>query len=681
MHTAPAKATLVCLLAGALFWAGCAAVPLQPAEQPPEWQQRLERVQRQGERLAGHGSAAPDRPDAAARASAAARRELAEAVRSYVEQVLAEFFSERLDHPVRENPLRRQVLADVATGVAATVLRETPEAETWHAEDGDVHAIASVPTEQVHQHAQTRLAALLASQNPFPGSAEQISSEAAAYLRTVSRRQRLNAVLSAPPPEGTAPPRWLQRPRHPEYPAERFLLAVGMGPDAEAAGEDARKQLLTRMNGELAELREELQASPDADALTQNARFVGSGELQFSASELAALRRVDHWRDPVTGTVYVLSALNRETAVLVLEEQLGRTAERAAQLLAAARNQARAGNLWQALTDDLAALQTAREAVSLQMKGLLMAPAGRTAVFRRALAEPLLQDAHLSLEDVLSEISVTAVSGDGQWLAPGRPPTQPFVALVTGGGRAAPLPGVPMRLRLKGTNVELGQATTDTEGLATWSLTGAPTEAGSDGVLLAELDLAALSPQADLSRLPVPSAAFEFMLRSGADTSFVIMARGEPSGEFESALAEVLRQYGLRPVEPDLLLRHLKALDPTSEPSDAEVLDAFAELRDALGEGRFLLIVWGRAESEAGDVVQTEQGELSMARCPFEFRLLDPALPGKDKRLATLSGAGQGASLAGSGEARSRATADALAEVREHMRRCLRERFGAAGAQ
>ncbi len=677
VHTVQARAPLVHLLAGVLVCAGCAAVPLQPPAQPAQWQQRLERVEREGERLAGHGSAAPDREDATEEASLAARRELAETVGSYVREVLAEFFADRLDQPIRDRPLRRQLVADVATAAAAAVLRETTDADTWQADDGAAHAIVSVPAEQVHDHAIARLRSMLASQNPFPGDAEQVSSEAAAYLRAVSRRQRLRAVLSAPPPEGAAPPRWLARARHPEYPAEQFFLVVGMGPDPEAAGEDARALLLARLNGTLGELREELRASAGEDALSRNARFVRSAEVSFASSELATVRGVDHWRDPVSGTVYVLSALNRETAALVVRGQLAESADHATQLLAAARNQAKAGNCREALDDDVAALEAAQRALCLQMKGLVLASADAGNQFREALPEPLVEEARLHLEEVLGRVNVTVVSGDDQWLAPGRPPVQPLVALVTAGPVATPLPGVPVRLRVQSTGAELGQTSTDEEGVATWRLARAPTGVGADGVLLAQLDLAALAPGMDLSDLPVPSASFEFVLRSGANTSFVVMARGDVSAEFEPALEAVLQHYGLRPVEPELLLRHLKALGPTEEPLDAEVLDVFSELRDALGRGHFLLVVWGGAETEIMDRVQTDQGELCIARCAFDFRLLDPDLPGVDKRLATVSGAGQGASLDGPEEAGSRATTDALSTVRDQLRHSLRDRFGA----
>jgi hypothetical protein len=681
---------VACALAalGALWGAGCRAVLPEPAVERPAWVREAEHASGGGRFLAATGSArASSAGSAGVQADRVARRRLAAEAEAHVARVTTAFLNARGEYPSPESPVAAEFSRALQAEVAGRLLRRAEAARTWQAPDGDVHVLYQVPMTRVNAQIAASAASAAGYANPFgqslPQATEQIEEFLAALLEqqlAAASRDEARPAEAQPPARG---PAWLTSGRTGAYPRAQYLSAMGLGADLRSAEQEALGELASRVAASISALARATGA-PDAEGpLAANLRWLDPAALRFETADLTAARVAERWHDPATDTHYALAVLDRTTAALVYRGEIADALARSAERRAAARNHQRAENFAASLTDYVDAVAAARRTVRLQLAALVTAPEENVPELKAIVSEPLLAEAKQGLAALLGSFTLQKTGGDRQWMPPGVAPAEPLAVRLTAGEAAAPLKGVPLRL-LSGHDVPevLAEAETGADGTAEWRLAEPPPSDAERSVLLIEPDLRALSPGADLYRIEVPQAAFDYVLRSRDNSYFVVhvserIADGRllPT-PLADALAEAIKAEGLRLMDDPALLARLPAGEPGMDEPVEQVLGAFAEVRDALGPGRFLLIVLGEIRLELQEKTQTPEGELFIVYCPYEIKVLDGALPGEQKTVLSINGRGKGAYLGNELEAARRARTEAAAEAAAQLVSGLRVKLG-----
>ncbi len=668
------------LLAAALLLGGCAG-PAAPADSAED--RRKQGAREPSEHTAfliADAVAENDGEGALRAAQVEARRELADLVAKRVRESLKAFFAHRNGGPSPEEPFSAEYRRELASEVAASLLREVSAGEQ-QGQSGRRRVRYSLPVAAVDRQMVRRVRQASSDYNPFGKPPELAARALSQFLAERSRADKLAATRarkeSPDAEEGYRLPDWLRTGRHEDYPPERYFTAIGVGLDAAGARQSGLAELVTRVQNRLTSLATRLRGDAASGALAANLTALGPGEIRFTADDLVATRNPETWHDPVTDTHYVLAAIDRETAVLVLRRRLEEAAGRSSQLYASARNHRKAGNHGAALRAYLDTLAAAREAALLQLKALAVVPEQADEEFREALERPVLTEAAAQIRSLLEGAEVSTIGGNRQWVRRDAPPPEPFVVKVTAGPEEAAFEDVCVRFSTAGhPESALAQAWTDATGTARWKPTQPLPPRHGEGRIVASLDLEKMAPEAATKGLPLPSARFVYLLRSARNTAFAVSLEGDAGKAVGTSLAEALRGEGFQqahggaaPVVPS---------EPGGKPEDADILEAFQHIRENLQERRFLLVVWGRAETEVMERQQTSEGTLHIVYCSFRLRVLDADMPRGEATVLTVEGQGRGAYLEDESEAARRARADAAEQASERLVRGLRGKLGPA---
>lgn len=654
---------------------GCAGGPGRPSAEQPAWVAELSGAEQQARFILAVSSAAPGPtvPDAGAEAARMARQKLAAALSEYAREVLTAFAEDRDDYPSPSEPMCQEFIAALAEDVAAVIVRRAVPQDSWEGPGQKVYVLYRLSLAVVNDEILHRSRASLDYLNPFGAPPEEVTAELGAFL---ARRLRENLreaartrTVTEETPTEQRPPAWLEAGRHDTYPPERFLCAIGVGEDQPDAERSARDELGSLIQGTLGRTVSQVAESADEVPLTLNARTLDPRELGFTSADLVAVRAPEHWEDPLTETHYVFAVLDRNTAKIMWEREMADALKKSDSLAASARNQQEAENYAASLKDYLDAFAAARQAVELQLRALTVAAQESGPELREALPGPVLVGLKQELEELLARLAVEKTAGDGQWVPPGMPLREPVQVKVVAGESRKPVGGLPVRLLVAGAGSRsIGRLITDEAGTAEWQLQEPP-PAGQGHLLVAEIDLDYLSGDGPVAGLKRPCATFTYELRSRSNTLFAFyvsetVADGSPATPIVTErVKRAMSDKGFRLVEEAEMLKHVRAAELAVDRPEAEVLDAFSPLRESLEPGQFLLVVLGAVKTELTDAIETTEGELFIASCPFRFRLLDPEVAEGNRTILEVEGKGQGAYTDSEVEAVKRAREDAASAV------------------
>ncbi len=675
---------LTAAVAALSVWAGCSTIVPEPTPQGPRWVEWAEGPPPVGRFVAAVGQATQPGDAADDEADADARRAIRAALDAYTLDALHAFLESDGRHPDPDAPLSREWSDAMVGQVSAGILRSARRHDTWEAPDGGTYVLYRQPTTDVDAAIEAALPEALELADPFGASADQLPGRLHDVLeaRATDRMADVHvvAVETTVRPDRTQMPEWPRLGRHDDYPTEEFFTAVGLGPRLPAAESAAREQLAARLDTALKRLFAQVRAEGNTDALAQNTRWLSPLGVRFSGDDLQAARIAERWHDPVTETHYALAALDRATAGMALLRALDGSRPAAADLLASALNQHRAGNHGASLQDYVEAIVSARRTLQLQMEAIVLSPEGLTAELATALEQPLLAEAKEGLQSLLAELVLERAGGDQQWMAPGATPAEPFVVRVVGGEEQEPVGGVPLRLDAGGRTLA-APGFTDQVGVAQWVVDRALPETGDS--LQASIGLDALHPDMDTYRLTMPQVTFTYVLRSRANSELVLYIRettkGGPSplSPVTTALRRALQDGGFSLMDHSEVLQHATGGLPPPDADDAELLRAFAGLQASVGPGRFVLVAAGEVSTDTTEPVETDGGLLYIVHCTFRVRVLDAAAPATDKAVVTVEGVGKGAYVGSEAEAASRAQAEAATDASAKLMAGLSARLGA----
>jgi hypothetical protein len=667
--------------------------PAAPAAEP-DWVVARDRPAQSIRFISVVGTAIVGRdPEAAmAQADRQARQRLANAVADYTRTAAAEFLEYRVGSPAAGSPEAADFADALAAEVSADILRQSTRQDSWEGPSGSAHVFYRLPVATVDAKLPEKMRYALARFNPQGDDPENAPALMQDFLARRLRERLAESARSRPvapemPPERRVP-LWLEAGRHEDYPPERYITGIGVGQDPLSAEVSARRELVSEIQSRLASILRALNRPGAEGVLVANVRAVGSVPASFAEEQLPAIQPVATWHDAVTETCYALAVLDRTVASVVYPQRIGRALEQHASLSASGRNQQDAENYAASLRDSLDALRAARAALELQLQALALAPEADAGKLGETVSEPIVERATADVKSLLSQMTLEKTDGDDQWTAPGVPPPRPLQVRLTAGREGRPVPGLPVRLVPEPEGEALAAAAvTDEGGVAQWHLSRPPAAGNPFSTIVAELDLAQLVSGLETDRLTRPSVTFRCIVRSHANASFAVFIReAMPDGRFvASPWTERLREamatehYQLLPESE--VAEHANARAVPGEPTENDVLAAFAGLRASIEPGRFLALVFGTVQTQLVETVPTTEGELYMVHCQYAVRVLDPDLPQGRRTMLRISGTGSGAYAGDQREAIRRARADAAATACAQLIGGLRERLGATAAR
>jgi hypothetical protein len=498
-------------------------------------------------------------------------------------------------------------------------------------------------------------------------------------------------ALPETPPEDLTP-RWLQRGRHDNYPLAGFFATIGLGSGMAEAEASARRELATRLTQDARQLVAGLCSKPDDSPLYRNAAALSPADLAFTESDLAAARVVERWYDTITDTHYAFAVMDRSAETRRLTQQVADLRGTAGDMLAVARDHMRAGNTVAAIRRYLAALETARQATAGQIKAMTIGPLDDQVALRALIQDPILPEAQRGVSVLLRSLAVERLGGDHQWVLPGIPPAEPFRVRVTVGEDRRPAADVPMRLAFGPGPSEVMRGKTGADGEVEWRLARPlPLSPGGGNKVRAEVALADLAGPADVLGLPAPGADFVYLPRSAEHARLVLHVREKTAGgrlvttPLAGALRAALQKAGYKVLDESEVPLQVRTADISLDWSDEQILEPFSPLLAGSGTTQgFALVIVGQVEALISETLDVDGGNLCIAHCPFEFRVIDGGLPEGKRTVLTVKGKGAGAYLEDQLEALRRARAEAAEEATvlllKGLRGRLRPDWGAKGS-
>ncbi len=677
--------------AAAVIWAlafaallGCAGLAERDKADQGEWTETPQAMRARGKSLVALGQAGPAGQEPAETADLKARERLAVAIDDYTHAALQEFLDTQMQ-PAAGSAAAEHFTNMVAGEVTSSILRRSPAPVSWRGASGMVSVLYRLPISMVNDQIVESAGQCLDTTNPFDRAPAQVASRLRGFLDSRFREQ-MNIAARQSPPSPVAPqpgrtPSWLTAGRLADYPTQQYLSAIGFGSDPLQAQESVRRELAAvaqaRLRGVLAGLE-----GAEATVLHANVAALADEELRFSTQDLVGVRIVETWHDAVTDIHYALGVLERSGAALVYGRLIRDAFGRAQEGLASVQSNRESGNYLSALADALRALEHAREAVGLQLKGLAVAAGPAAEEIRGLLTKPVAAAAQDALNEALSEIKVLAAGGDGQWLAAGGSLPEPLLVRVVAGPERVAVPGAPVRLDAPGHQGPVASAVTDEAGIARCSPMELRSGTATAGKLMAQLDIARLTGSPPPQGLPYPSAQFQYVVRSRANTRIAVYIHEGDARAGTELLTQKARRAleaeGFTLVDQQQVMQHVRAADDAQEPALSRLLDE-QSLRSALPRQSALLLAVAKIKTEIADEVTVEGGTLYIARCTYSLRIADADLPATRATLAELSGAGQGAYVDDPIEAARRAREATPEEMIGRMVQQIRARLPATG--
>jgi len=637
----------------------------------------------------GTAKAVPDEDAMLGEAQLRARAQLANAIAAYVKEVMGQFRENYSDHVDPSDSVWRDFVNVVSGEVSAAYLRQSLQYESWQdPTDRIFYVVYRIPVSMIHDRMREKTVEVLREINPF-GEREKEAQERMDEFLHHRLEQTLKAVAVSPETEPETrrehpAPQWLLEGRHDDYPHEAFLSAIGLGEDLQEARKNACIELSNRIDVHMANTFASIVKSDRVDALARNLRWVSDKTVAFTEKDMVAIEMPKSWHDPVTGTYYALVVQERARVAATCKEKVRAALEQASELSNSARNHKKAGNYLTALQEYLEALALAQQSLKAQVMAMAVQP-DKADEFASLTEEASIVEMKKALRQLLREISMEKAGGDNQWTAPGFSLKCPLLVRLTGGQGNKPLAGLPVRFRFAGGTGELEDVVaTDEDGIASCTVSKVDRSLEPLTTIVAELDLARLAGDADLTRISPPSVEFTCLLRSKSNSLFAVYVdertlEGAPAPDalVGDAIEAAMRDNGFALIEHTELLKHVADDVLDAGATEDEMLQAFASLRDSVREQGFLLIVIGRSDAQVVESVKTSKGNLYIVHSPVSVRVIDASLP-QDKRRTVLvvNVTGKGAFTDNRVEAVRRARQSAAQMCAQELVNALNEQFG-----
>jgi hypothetical protein len=352
-------------------------------------------------------------------------------------------------------------------------------------------------------------------------------------------------------------------------------------------------------------------------------------------------------------------------------------------MLTVARDHVRAGNTVPAIRRYMVALDTAERAALCQIKAMTVAPLDDQAPLRTLIQEPILPEAQRGVTVLLQSLRIEKLSGEHQWIVPGMPPAEPYRVKVTVGENHQPVADMPVRLAY-GTGPEaVLKARTNADGEAEWRLPRSLPlgDAGRSRVHV-ELALDDLAGATDALGVPAPGVDFVYLPRSAEHARLLLHVREKTAGgrlvttPLAGQLRAALEEAGYDVLEEAAIPLSVRTADISLEWTDQQILEPFSSLLEPrAGTEGFILVVVGQVEALISETLDVDGGNLCIAHCPFELRVIDGGLPEGRRTLLRIQGRGAGAYLEDQLEALRRARTEAAAEATALLLKGLRGRL------
>jgi hypothetical protein len=622
----------------------------------------------------GKAGPGPDTEKLRRQADEKARRKLDGILSDYAENALRSFVDSSSEVAPSGSPLAGQFVEALSAELVSRVLTQHEPNRVWRVADMATHVEYRVERRHANELLVELLPGVAKRLDPFDMPPQAAASRLETFLAERDRALLAEELESRPNTGANAGvpgvPAWVRTGRHPEYPPGEFFSEVGLAETYVQAQQEAfrgiAEQVISAMTARAAKVVEDHPEAP----LAQNLESIDLAGIPVAVGDLEATATFARWYDPVTSVHYVFCVADRERTASAHVAACRKAGGKSRELLESSANHDKAGNFTPALVDAMEAADAARQAVLEQCLALgAVPPDGRERVLA-LLEEPLLPRARSRAQALLASVDLRVESGDNQWTPPGGNPPQPLVVRVTATDESLPVSAMPLRFRTSGPGGrDLGVVRTDEDGLARLKLTN-----GTDvSTIVAEPALQQLTPAASSSGPYVaPGARFELVLRSPANIRFAVRVI-EQTGEMEiapqigPALRQALRDMGYEVLPAREIRADVIALEGMEAPKAEDVLRVFHPIRQRVEPEGFLVVVFGRAQTEHVRDLPNDDGAISIWHCPYTVHVYDPAGATPEKPIMELQGKGRGAYTDRPREAAERALMDAAAQAAEQI--------------
>ncbi len=416
------------------------------------------------------------------------------------------------------------------------------------------------------------------------------------------------------------------------------MSAVGYGRNERSATVAARVELARSISVEIVSEFSKIVQSRREDALVKNLTDVVEKTVLFTDNDLVGTRVVDRWYDAAAREYGAALVLDRAAAGAVYARRVQSAVEEGERLHESSRSRHGQGLYPVALQDDLEALTHIQSAVRIQLAGMVVCVSAKQQSFYDMVRAPVLAEIKDHLREMLHEISVEKVSGDGQRTHPGYGLKEPLLVRATAGAGAKAVTGLPVRFWFsKGKGKVPGGAQTDARGEAVCRVERVEGGTGTVNTIVAELDLASMTEQADLAQVTAPQATFTYYLPGKSNTYVAVYVDDKVASD---TIMEEVTAGGFLLVQESDVLKVATGHNLRSDADEAALLRVFSELQQVIGPQGFLFIVAGKVEPGEIAATETNAGTYYVAVADYSFRLLDASLPAEEKTIRVLTGDG-----------------------------------------
>lgn len=338
---------------------------------------------------------------------------------------------------------------------------------------------------------------------------------------------------------GKGPPDWADTHRHPQYPAERYLLGVGVSEESmDRAKDDARlditKQIKVQITSKMVDVQEYTQIGEQEYYRNQ----ISSQTEMLVDETIAGIQVVETAQ--AQGVFYALAALDRGAFARELETALKEDIASIEKLWTDAERFAREGRIALALKNLSEAHPLSYEI--LPKRSLYLAIAPRPSTLDKGISPPTILS---RIGDLLSHLRLEKISGDGQTAEPQAPLAEPLVArLVVVGADQETTPVEGMRIRFETADgKKLREVVTDRNGSA--EIVAMAYGDRPVGRITARPVLSGMPPEVRRN-LPITEVVFYYAVeREGYPVQIAIaMEDGAPAPKVETKLTKVLNKLG-----------------------------------------------------------------------------------------------------------------------------------------